>query len=145
MNEPRIMILFDSEYRMLGECEIRGGAFANAILKPEGETLLRDAIEEWKGVGIPVRTESFGENELCSGFVRIPASDRRFGQALIRWAEERDIRFLALPADRMDEWVRANALPVTPVETYLLGVSLATASHSQYPHLIQVLESAVLS
>ena len=114
------IILLDASYALLGEVMLDSGALANVMLTATGETAIGAAVREWQTRGVPVRRELFGTkahpNDVVFFQERAQPRDRKFGEALAEWAEDRRLIAVWLSAPAMDCWNKVLRLTFEPPE-----------------------------
>lgn len=115
-------LIFGPDAQYLGEIVTKGGAFVQAILAPEGESMLGDALKEWQSLGVPTLREATREEKEGTTFFlyedRALARDADFLDALRGWAEDAGLRTLTVASDDLHVWELLLRLPLTPVERH---------------------------
>lgn len=114
------LILLDTAYALLGEVMLDSGALANVMLTDTGEKRIGAAVREWQTRGVPVQRELFGTkrhpNDIVFFQERVQPRDRKFGEALLQWAEDQHLIAVQLSSPAMDCWNKVLRLPFEPEE-----------------------------
>lgn len=128
-------LLFDQFYEYLGDISTSGGKFSNATLTKSGEERLGRSVTSWRKKGIPVRAEVFGTKEhpkdILFGKEIILATDKRFEEALRKWADDEHLLVLSLNPEAVSCWEMLIQLPFEGAERFALALSLCKATRPQ--------------
>ncbi len=141
------IILLDASYALLGEVMLDSGALANVMLTATGETAIGAAVREWQTRGVPVRRELFGTkahpNDVVFFQERAQPRDRKFGEALAEWAEDRRLIAVRLSAPAMDCWNKVLRLPFEPPERVAVLMAMSKTDPAQLSPWHDFLDEAI--
>jgi hypothetical protein len=128
-------LLFDQFYEYFGDISVSNGKFSNATLTKRGEERFGRSVTSWRRKGIPVRVEVFGTKEhphdILFGKEMIMTTDKRFEEALRKWADDEHLLVLSLNPDAVSCWEMLIQLPFEGAERFALALSLCKATRPQ--------------
>jgi hypothetical protein len=140
-------LLFDQRYAYLGDVSVSEGVFSNAALTKAGEERLGETVASWRAKGISVRKETFGTDEgpkdIIFGTERINAGDKRFLEALRKWADDECLLVLSMNREAASCWHLLIRLPFEGEERFALALSLSKATRPQLEKWRESLEKVI--
>lgn len=142
-----LILLLDASYALLGEVALDSGALANVMLTDTGEERIGAQVRAWQTRGVPARRELFGTKQHPNDVIffqeRVQPRDRKFGEALLQWAEDQRVMAVRLSSSAMDCWNKVLRLPFLPQERLAILMALSKTDAAQLSPWHAFLDEAV--
>ncbi|MFA4954771.1 MAG: hypothetical protein WC641_05660 [Patescibacteria group bacterium] len=141
-----ISLLFDQDYRYLGELTSEEGMFAGFMLSKDGEEILGKQISEWQTSGLSIMGEKRNESAAGAAYDffedKIMPRDKRFTEAFRHWVIMNGLQIRTCSPEALGCWEKMLALPFEAEERCVLISAIRNLPHAEIAKWSKALDGA---